>query len=154
VNHGPSRPYANLFTDMDMVDHRMLFWQAFALGAKGFHYGNAADWARESHADVTPANGYGLLIYPHESGPVPSVRLEAVRDGIEDYEYLVMLVERLGQAGARSELAGVVADIGARTELSSVMQGMTEYTRDPKVLAAKRRIIGDAIVALDLALAK
>jgi Glycoside hydrolase 123, catalytic domain len=154
VNHGPGRPYANLFTDMDMVDHRMLFWQAWALGATGFYYGNAADWSRESHADVTPANGYGLLVYPSEKGPVPSLRLEAMRDGIEDYDYLTMLVARLAKAGERPELAGVVADIRARTELSGLMQGMTEYTRDPAALAAKREIIGDAIVALDMALAK
>jgi hypothetical protein len=39
-------------------------------------------------------SGDGYLIYPPRDGgntPVSSIRLEAVRDGVEDYEYLVLL---------------------------------------------------------------
>ena len=39
-------------------------------------------------------SGDGYLIYPPRGGgnsPVSSIRLEAVRDGVEDYEYLVLL---------------------------------------------------------------
>lgn len=54
------------------------------------------------------AVGDGRLIYPPEAcfdggkdpvldGPVTSIRLEAQRDGIEDYEYLAMLKKLLAE---------------------------------------------------------
>jgi len=36
-------------------------------------------------------NGDGFLFYPGENGPVPSMRLKLIRDGLEDYEYLWLL---------------------------------------------------------------
>ena len=33
-------------------------------------------------------NGDGILIYPGANGPLPSIRLENIRDGIEDFELL------------------------------------------------------------------
>ncbi|MBN2642048.1 MAG: DUF4091 domain-containing protein [Victivallales bacterium] len=37
------------------------------------------------------SNGDGTLIYPGPDGAIPTVRLKLLRDGLEDYEYLVML---------------------------------------------------------------
>jgi hypothetical protein len=46
-------------------------------------------------------NGEGMLVYPARAvgydGIVPSIRLKALRDAVEDYEYLAIL-ERLGRA--------------------------------------------------------
>ncbi len=36
-------------------------------------------------------NGCGLLIYPTAGGPVPSLRLKALRDGFDDSDYIYML---------------------------------------------------------------
>jgi len=55
----------------------------------------------ESHWVRYP-NGDGYLIYPGASvgkaGPVSSIRLEQVREGVEDYEYLCLLRDRIAQA--------------------------------------------------------
>jgi hypothetical protein len=52
-------------------------------------------------ADLIPYNGEGCLVYPGAAvgvdGPVAGLRLKAIRDSIEDYEYLAIL-ERRGMA--------------------------------------------------------
>lgn len=50
-------------------------------------------------------NGDGYLIYPGATighdGPVSSIRLEQAREGVEDYEYLWLLRDRIAQATER-----------------------------------------------------
>jgi len=41
------------------------------------------------------ANGDGNLIYPGPESPLSSIRLENIRDGLEDYEYLRLLGEKV-----------------------------------------------------------
>ncbi len=37
------------------------------------------------------SNGDGTLLYPTQTGVIPSIRIKEVRDGVDDYEYLVLL---------------------------------------------------------------
>ena len=57
-------------------------------------------------------NGEGTLVYPGRAvgydGIAPSLRLKALRDGIEDYEYLSIL-ERAGLAEAAQEIVMPIA---------------------------------------------
>jgi len=57
-------------------------------------------------------NGDALLIYPGEflgiDGPVPCIRLKALRRGSQDYEYLRLLAEKMGNARTADEIAGGV----------------------------------------------
>lgn len=50
-------------------------------------------------------NGDGFLLYPGNlvghRGPLSSIRLEQAREGVEDYEYLYLLRERLDRAKSR-----------------------------------------------------
>ena len=62
-------------------------------------------------------NGDGFLAYPggpiKHDGPVSSLRLEQAREGVEDYEYLYLLRERLQQAkqaGKPTETAAKALD--------------------------------------------
>ena len=116
-NHSPSRPYANFFVDFAAIEHRALFWQVWALGVRGVHY-----WSinylpdgrdpRQGLLDITPVNGDGFLVYPSASGPAPSIRWETVRDGIEDYDYLVLfreLQKRVEKSGNKALLSRVQA---------------------------------------------
>jgi hypothetical protein len=52
-------------------------------------------------------NGEGSLVYPARpvgyDGVVPTIRLKALRDGIEDYEYLALL-ERLGKVAEAQQV--------------------------------------------------
>ena len=43
------------------------------------------------------SNGDGTLVYPGPDGALPTIRLKFLRDGLEDYEYLVLLKNTTGQ---------------------------------------------------------
>lgn len=153
VDHAPPRPYPNFFTDFAAIEHRILFWQTRLLGFRGVQYwavnvpaGDDDPWT--GSCDITPVNGDGLLIYPSKDGPVPSIRLAAIRDGVEDYDYLALLSARLEDAkdrGAPQSLLQRGVDAG---NLEELVKSLVQFSRDPKVLEARRRIIAEAIVAL------
>ncbi len=151
VNHRPSRPYANFFIDLAGMEHRILFWQAWALGARGLHYWgvNYTEPGQDPYADlvdVTPVNGDGFLVYPGPEGPVNSVRWEIIRDGIEDYDYLTILMQRmrrLQSQGGRDELVRRAAQT---LDFKELAPDLVSFPRDPKVLAARRDAVARMIM--------
>jgi hypothetical protein len=64
------------------------------------------------------------LVYPGPMGPLSSIRWEAMRDGIEDYEMLKLLQKR------NPKLASEICN--------SVVQSFTVYTLDPVVFNKAR----------------
>ena len=142
VNYDPPRPYGNFFIDFAGVEHRILFWQAWGAGIEGFHYWSVnharpGQDPRRRQLDVTPVNGDGFLVYPGEDGPVNSVRWEIIRDGIEDYGYLVLLAQRLG-AVEREAGRERAAEAWVRIGLPELLTDLTNFARDPGVLLRKR----------------
>ena len=82
--------------------------------------------------------GDGILLYPGHyydlTGPVGSVRIEYIRDGIEDYMYLVMAERVLGEEKT-DEI------------INKVTKEMLDYTLDTDVLLAARAELAEAIMA-------
>ncbi len=70
------------------------------------------------------ANGDGSLVYPgyypalglyvEGSPPVGSLRMEGVRDGLEDYEYLKLVQSSLGKSAADGYVAKIIGDLAPR----------------------------------------
>lgn len=98
-------------------------------------------------------NGDGRLLYPPESaatadhpvldGPVDSIRWELLRDGVEDYEYLVMLDRLTKGLGAKA------ADARRLLRTEDVTGSPTATAAlDPEAFARRRQQIGEAIEAL------
>ena len=77
-------------------------------------------------------NGEGCLFYPGTDagfdGPVASMRLKALRDGLEDYEYLVLA----GEAGA--------------AKAAAIAASWTKWETDPAKIAAAREELAKAIL--------
>jgi len=87
-------------------------------------------------------NGCGYLIYPGPGGtPLSSIRLELVRDGIEDYEYLYLLRQMLRAAGAKTPeplRKQAMAELNIDPE---VLVDNMVFTENPaKILHARKRI--------------
>lgn len=96
-------------------------------------------------------NGDGHLIYPGPGGkPLSCIRLECIRDGIEDYEYFYMLNERVKDAekNGKADSKDVVAAKKLLKVRESVVKSVTEYTLDPKALLQARDEIADMIERL------
>jgi hypothetical protein len=77
-------------------------------------------------------HGDGILLYPGTNGPIGSIRMESIREGLEDYEYYYLLAQKKGATAARSA-AGIL------------VRSAKEYERDPQQLYKIRAQIANAI---------
>jgi hypothetical protein len=77
--------------------------------------------------------GDGSVLYPGSkvgiAGPVASIRLKLIREGLEDVEYLRLLEDREGR-GAVREVTG------------QVVQGAAAYSKDVGQYLALREAVG------------
>jgi hypothetical protein len=98
-------------------------------------------------------NGDGRLWYPtnrhvgadktpYTDGPVPSIRAELLREGIEDYEYFQLLQGLAGKPGAPAE-AKALLEIPPE-----VITDLTHYNFDPEPMMRHRRKVAEMIERL------
>ena len=143
----PGKPYTNLYVNEDGLDHRVLFWQQHQVGAHGFLYWCANWWesVEDPWTDMATVKDLGPDVYGDGAvmyngnrvgidGPCSSVRLEAVRDGLEDAQMLAMAEKLLGKEWTDAHVRSVTEDL-------------THYTDDAEYFLEKRRELGDAIEA-------
>ncbi len=142
---GPQYPYANFAAlDYPSIEGRLLGWMTYGFQADGLLFWHVNLWhpnriiqGDDPYLDWKPAcianmTGDGCLTYPTTSGPVSSIRLENIRDGLEDYDYLAMLADVRGYDVAKSYVDRLV-------------KTMTDFSRDPALLTALRAEIADQI---------
>jgi len=162
----PLHPYPNFFVDYPAIDHRILFWMAWKYDISGFLYYSLNRWmtnqsnGQERWPDIPwntftwrDYNGDGQLIYPGRGGePYSSIRLEIIRDGIEDFEYLHMLQARMrelaeGELESQSPLLYSAEDLLAAMKEKAVSD-FTHYTKDENQLLEYRELVAEEIVRL------
>ena len=105
-------------------------------------------------------NGDGRFLYPPEAaadgnpaapvldGPVDTLRLELLRDGIEDYEYFVILKRLLAEKGAKLDSRTRANCEALLTVPADVSATLTSFTRDPATIETHRDKLARAIVEL------
>jgi hypothetical protein len=156
-----SRFYPNFNLDMLYPETRLAPWVCFKHDIPGYLYWCVNMWEGgspwETAAGFRQQNGNGSVYYPGQSGPVHSIRLEAFRDGMQDYEYFWLLRQRVsqlrekgGQAAAFASQANALIDWGAKDD-----QGWLEELRSrPEALLEVRRAVAHAIEEADRLLAQ
>jgi len=83
-----------------------LLWNALE-GIEGVLYGQGTTTFQSSNPFVTLEQGGELvLLYPGDKEPIPSARLEQIRDGIEDWAILESIRRSRGPAAVRKILGG------------------------------------------------
>lgn len=171
---GPKKPPANFFIDYPGTDPRVLFWWAYKCGLDGFLYYAMDTWQiyGKNHPATVPdfaaaaegkawglphfnpltwgdGNGDGLLMYPGPDGPWSSLRLEIIRDGIEDYEYLATLRDRqsdlkeLDAGNAYTVLRSRIERVLAVSD--GICANVNEYTDDPQRILDARQEAADVL---------
>ena len=172
---GPGKPYANLMIEWPANDHRLLLWQNWKHDVTGLLYWGLCVWRdnlegekRWPEAKWNPAtwrnqagqahNGDGQLIYPGpDRSPLSSIRLENLRDGIEDYEYFWLLrgaVARLRKADAEKHRSLIAEAEKALAVDDAVVKDLTHFTDDPRLLRKTRAAIARLIEQAEAALAQ
>ncbi len=160
----PEGPHANVLLDCHQIAPRILLWQAFQYGVTGFLYWHATCIGAGNPEGDTPEEKWpnrpwhsrtclpyshndGMLLYPGPDGvPWSSIRLENLRDGADDYDYLCILrdyVAKLKKADFSPELVERAEDaLKINPELSACK---TEFTLDPAVVERERCRVGSYI---------
>ncbi|HTL29541.1 MAG TPA: DUF4091 domain-containing protein, partial [Tepidisphaeraceae bacterium] len=131
----PHTPYCNFLIGMSAIQHRVLFWQEWKYRTTGLLYWSTDAWANNTGGTMDPWTdmatvkwaskdvfGDGSLLYPGKpvghDGPLPSLRLKLIRQGMQDYDYIRMASEK---AGAEAVDAIV----------NEQVKSWTEYQQDP-----------------------
>ena len=114
VTRRPESPEITLLMETEAIRHRILFWQQKLYNVDSFLYYLVNDWyeigenngVNKKYESTPGADGFdcygnGVLLYCGQDfgvyGAVESIRMETVRDGIEDFEYLTMITELYGK---------------------------------------------------------
>jgi hypothetical protein len=97
---------------------------------------------------VSRTNGGGNLLYPGENfQPLPSIRLKNLRDGMQDYEYFVMLRQQVDALKKRGGQDALVREAEAALAIDdNVVGGATSFTKDPAELLAFRDKVIDLVL--------
>ncbi|MEN6548963.1 MAG: glycoside hydrolase domain-containing protein [Armatimonadia bacterium] len=155
---GPRRPYANFLGEDELIQGRLIWWQAYHQKMDGFLYWGLNIWGRSNNNylidpekdgpflkwSITTGgqeqwlkcqHGDGELLYAGKEGPIGCIRLANLRDGLEDYEYLYLLASKQGGLEA------------ARKACEPVTTSLTAFTHDPAVLAQQRDRLARLITA-------
>lgn len=99
----PQGEYANRFIELPLIKTRILHWINFRFGATGYLHWGWNFWSENPMAETSGIipeagnimpGGDAFITYPGNGRILSSIRLEAMRDGIVDYELLNMLAEK------------------------------------------------------------
>lgn len=109
----PKGNYANRFLELPLVQMRILHWINFKYNATGYlHWSFNRYWDKAVENIATEGTWPGgdiFIAYPGYEKVYSSMRLEAMRDGIADYELLRLLSEK-NPAAAKDIVDSVVMD--------------------------------------------
>jgi len=119
----------NPFWEIDFppIVYRSPFWVTWHYDIKGMLYWSSIWWKDAASVWQRPLFtdqywGEGILLYPGGpagiDGPVPSIRLKLIREGMEDFEYMALAAKAVG----KEKVDQLV---------SSLARSFTDWDRDP-----------------------
>jgi hypothetical protein len=108
------------FTATEPLSNDRLFFEWAALeDIQGVLYGEGTTTyaGGASPYDAVGQDGAFVLVYPGRDSPVPSARLEQIRNGIQDWEILNIARQKHGAAAVRTILGGLFSATRSGVEL-------------------------------------
>ena len=160
---GPRHPYANMFVEYPAIEGRLLMG---AMTAKyrpdGFLYYQISIWNSQKPIESGPFTDWDPRSWTtfHGDGswtcvgpggtPLPTIRLENFRDGLEDYAYFRILEAMVSRIEASPQLRAPRGKwLAEAKELlqvpTALVASMREYSRDPAMLRRWRDSLAEAI---------
>jgi hypothetical protein len=166
----PAHPYPNVFTEYPAIELRLLLgFMTVKEGSEGFLYystvrdqgaprkaidtGPFTTWP--ACAFIQPYNGEGYFMYPGPNGnPLASLRMENMRDGIEDYAYSQILKATIAAVKAKGSdtLSSSQKQWLSRAETlatvpDDLVKDLTHFTYNSQILFDYRQQVADAITS-------
>jgi hypothetical protein len=144
----------NKTVDVPLIETRLMHWLNYRYNLRGYlHWGFNA-WTDDPIKSPGQHRGDGWHVYPTKDGLLDSLRWEQMRNGLQDYECLWLLENKIAEM--KKDLPAHVASfIDARqrsVEIASrVIADYYTHTQDPEVLYQARRQAIEETLTLDQA---
>ncbi|MBW8686447.1 DUF4091 domain-containing protein [Chitinophaga rhizophila] len=107
----PQYNYPNRFLENPLIKTRFLHWANYKFNLTGFLHWGFNIWSGNAY-DFSTSNSVGgdaWVVYPKDGKIISSIRLEAERDGIVDYE-LLRLLEKKNPSMAKQIIDATMMD--------------------------------------------
>ena len=151
----PVGRYPNRFLDQSLLKVRVLHWINYLYDMDGYlhwglnHFAGDNPYTQEAVSKGLPL-GDRAIVYPGTNGLLGSLRFSAMRDGLQDYEYLLVLENELSKIKQRIGKEASWLDPRQRPlELCRrVVWSFHEYTRDSDIMLDTRNAIAREIEQL------
>jgi hypothetical protein len=155
----PRPPYPNFQGTQKAITHRVLMgFMAHAYQTDGFLYWRAEKYWPQEKSDIDdgpyirdgwPLRQHGQFIPRGPHGPLPSIRLEMFRDGLEDYEYLQIAKQQM-KALAGQDRPAALRRLQASlqqydTPGNKLVQNFKQYVKSPRNLQGVRQQLAQFI---------
>jgi hypothetical protein len=136
--------------DYPAINYRIPTWFLHQYGVTGLGYWETFMWFpgadvwndaasfKSQDADQTVFNGDGLLVYPGYrstvgfDGPIPSLRLKWIRESVEDYMYIDLLLQAGEQDFVNAQIRRFARNLG-------------DWDNDPALLMQVRQQMGERL---------
>jgi len=140
------------------VDHRALFWMTYKYSIDGYliwtvNRWTEDPWKRPNRGGKTAAGNH-FLLYPNPDGTFsPSLRICMMRDGLEDYEYHVLLAQTAGKlrAAGEAQLAAECQETIKRADAFILAYDNCPHIK-PNFIYDSRRLLAEQIEKAQAAL--
>lgn len=144
--------YPNKTVDVPLIESRILHWLNYRFGLKGYLHWGFNSWTDDPFNAPGEHRGDGWHVYPKKDGLINSLRWEQMRNGIQDYEYLWMLENKIKQVRDTlgEPLSTMIEPSRRPTEIASqVVKTIHQYSKNLAVMYAAKRQIIDELLDLD-----
>jgi len=151
----PVGRYPNRFLDQSLLKVRVLHWINYLYDLDGYlhwglnHFAGDDPYTQEAISKGLPL-GDRAIVYPGTNTLLGSLRFSAMRDGLQDYEYLWVLESGLSRI--KQEIGKEASWLNPRQRplelCRRVVWSFYEYTRDPDTMLETRNAIAREIEEL------
>jgi len=140
--------FPNKTIDVPVIDNRIMHWVNYKYDLTGYLHWGWNQWTENPYQEVGEHIGDGWHVYPVKGGVLNSLRWEQMRNGIQDYEYLHLLEEKI--CVLKDSLGSVFSWIDPKRRSKEIagriVQSLANQTNDPEILYdAKMEIINELI---------
>ncbi|HEX4816834.1 MAG TPA: glycoside hydrolase domain-containing protein [Nonomuraea sp.] len=153
LHAGNQNPYPNFFIGYEPGQLRTLLGpMSYQADVDGFLYYRVDRWYGHPVLTDGPLSawdprtwnnvaGDGSLFYPGREGPLPSIRIENFRDGMEDHNLLAALRKAVDDAPSGTD-PGVIAQAERLLAAKDVVTDQRRYVREPAAYQEWRGQVG------------
>jgi hypothetical protein len=128
--------FPNKTIDMPLIDSRLMHWLNYKYDAAGYLHWGYNQWDDDPFNKIGEHIGDAWHVYPTKNGLFNSLRWEEMRNGIQDYEYLKMLEDKIStlKDSLGSQFSWIDPRQRSKEIAGRVVKSFADHTDNPEVL--------------------